>query len=229
MPRASQMPRTRRLRTLRMAAYVTGIALIAAGGAIARAVPAPWYLAIGGYVVFVVLLVVALKPLVRLLDRRVPSARSRDLAALAPEQRALPFGVIAGADGELLLPTKLSLTVLAWVLAAGLVGGGVAMLLVEDPAARTIGAVTTAFGAWTGVIAAWVSGTKIRLTAAGIESRMGPRQFHRWLEVPDLKVDRQIVILRAAGARRPRVWIRVGTLEVGVADCVAMIRRQRGW
>ncbi|WP_420112063.1 hypothetical protein [Pseudactinotalea sp.] len=229
MPRASQMPRTRRLRTLRTAVYFTGIALVAAGGAVARAVPAPWYLAIAGFVAFGAVLLVALRPLVRMLDRRVPTARSRDLAALTPEERALPFGVIAGADGELLLPTKISLTVLAWVLAAGLVGGGVAMLLVDDAAARTIGTVTAAFGAWTGVLAAWVTGTRIRLTDEGIESRMGPRRFYRWLEIPDLKVDRQIVILRAAGAPRPRVWIRVGTMEVSVADCVAMIRKVRGW
>jgi hypothetical protein len=84
-------------------------------------------------------------------------------------------------------------------------------------------------GVWTAVLAFWITGTRIRLTRDGAESRMGPRRFYAWLEVPQLKVDRQIVILKAAGARRPRLWIRAGLLEASVSDCVAMIRRQRGW
>src|SRR5690606_29591189 len=66
-----------------------------------------------------------------------------------------------------------------------------------------------------GVIAWWVTGTRIRLTADGVETRMGPRRSYRWLDVPDLKVEHtNIVVLRAAGAPRPRVWLRTGVLEV---------------
>ena len=75
-----------------------------------------------------------------------------------------------------------------------------------------------------------IAGTRYRLTREGIEStmRLSPQRY-RWLEVPQIDTDRQIVVLRAAGARSPRVWIRVGVLEVSLADCLAMIHRQRGW
>lgn len=230
MPRARQMPRTRRLRRLDVANYTCALILITVAGAVVRGTAgAQWWWGIAGLVVFLVLVVAGATWIHKRLRARQPAAYAADLAALSPEERALPYGVVAGSDGELLLPSKVSVAVIVWVLAVGLVAGGVAALLVDDSAARFAGAVLVLVGAWTGLLAYWVTGTRIRITPQGVETRMGPRRFSAWIDVPEIKTDRQIVILKAAGARRPRVWIRVGVLEVGVADCVAMIRRQRGW
>ena len=89
-----------------------------------------------------------------------------------------------------------------------------------------------------GVLAAWMvarvhavsSAPGSRLTPEGIESAMPiPTQRYGWIEVPDLQTRGNIVVLKAAGRSRPRVWIRCGLLEVATDDCVGLIRRRRGW
>ncbi len=133
-------------------------------------------------------------------------------------------------DGALLLPTKISVTVAMWLVTAVMLALAIMVVLAGEPAALAVGAVLLGLAGYLGVIAWWVTGTRIRLTADGVETRMGPRRSYRWLDVPDLKVEHtNIVVLRAAGAPRPRVWLRTGVLEVATGDCVWLVRELRGW
>lgn len=230
MARARQYPRTRRLQALRSVLYVTALSLVAIGGAVVRASGREWPVALVVFLVFAGLVVAIAGRLSNGLTRAMPAAAAADLAELPDDAGRLPYGVVAGAQGELLLPTRVSFSVMAWTVAAVCVLAGVAMVVaVDDPTAVVLGLFIAALGAWVGVLAYWVTGTKIRLTPEGIESRMRPRVFYRWLEVPELTTNRGLIILRAAGARKPQVWVRVGALEVSFEDCLALIRRTRGW
>lgn len=229
MPRARQMPRTRAVRALRTFVYFLGIVVVSAGAAVVRAAEDDWLIALAVFVAVIAAFIALARLVLNRIDALAVAAYSKDWAGLTVEERSLPFGVVAGADGDLLLPSKIGMVIFAWVLAAGVTALGVGLVLVDDATARAVGGVIALMGGWTALAAFWITGTRIRLTRDGIENRVGPRRFHRWLDVPELKVDRNIVIVKAAGRSRPRVWIRAGVLEASVADCVAMIRRQRGW
>lgn len=223
------MPRTRAIRALRTTVYFGTLALTTGTMAMVPAAGDQWWLAFLVAAVVLTGLVLLARLLLRRLDKAALAALAKDWAGLTAEQRALPFGVVAGKDGALLLPTKLGMVIVAWLAAVGLVALGVGLVFVDDPAAKVAGAVIAALGCWTGVLAWWITGTKITLTRDGIETRVGPRRSYRWIDVPELKGDGQTVILKAAGKKRPRVWLRAGLLEASAPDLVAMIRRQRGW
>lgn len=231
MARARQYPRTRRLQALRAALYVTALSLVGVAGVVVRGSGRDWPAALVVFIVFSGLVVAVASRLLNAISRATAEAAAADRAALPPDDVRLPYGVVAGAeDGELLLPTKVGVSVLAWTGAATCLFGGVAMVLaVDDPTAVVLGVLLAGLGAWIGVLAYWVTGTKIRISREGIESRMRPRVFYRWLEVPELTTNRGLIILKAAGSRTPRVWVRVGALEVSFDDCLALIRRTRGW
>ncbi|MBZ2198119.1 hypothetical protein [Occultella gossypii] len=229
MPRAQQMPRTRRIRRLQLANRVVALSLVAVGAVVVRATAGEqWWWPVVGFAAFVVVVGAAAGWVGRRLSARQSGALAADRAELSVTERGLPFGVV-GSGGDLLLPTKTGTVVLAVVVTILLLAVGGAALFAGDPFAVGLGIVFILAGLWCAALTWWIRGTRIRLTKEGIESTMGPRRFHPWLEVADLKVDRAIIIVKAAGARRPRVWIRCGLLEVSVPDCVAMIHRQRGW
>lgn len=230
MPRASRMRRTRRLLRLRWTAHVVVLVLLSFGATTAAGLAGPqWWWALLGFVAYAAGLVAAASWVSKRLAARQPGALAADRAELSAEERALPYGVVQEGN-DLLLPTKTSVVVLCAVLTLLLLGLGVALLLpMDDPAMTVLGALALLFGAWLAVLTWWVRGTRIRLTPEGIESTMGPRRFHTWIEIPEIKVDRAIVIVKAAGVPRPRIWIRCGLLEVSVADAVAMIRKVRAW
>jgi hypothetical protein len=64
-----------------------------------------------------------------------------------------------------------------------------------------------------GALAVGVARVGVLLTPDGIEAGMATRRFYRWIEVPEMKIDRTIVVLKSASARRPRVWIRAAMLQ----------------
>lgn len=228
MPRARQLPRTRALLVLRRLVWFVALVLLTIGGIAIPAAGGDWWIALLVFAGVMTLVIWVAGLVVKQIDKRIPSALTKDQLALPLRDRLLPYGVVED-DGAMLLPTKLGIVVLSYAFTLALLAAAVAAIVEGDPAGRVVGIVMALFGLWMVLICYWITGCRIRLTTDGVESRMGPRRFYEWLEVPELKVDRAIVILKAAGAKRPRVWIRAGLLEVSVADCVAMIRRQRGW
>ena len=230
MPRARQMPRTRWLRAAQTSTWLLVMFVVTLGGAAVKGAGEDWWLALLAYIPVAAGVVALASWVSDRVDRAVAIAIGRDQADLPIEDRSLPFGVVEGADGTLLLPTKTSTTVLVAVVAAIVILAGAAIVLVDEMAARIVGALIILLGLWLATLCVLIAGTRYRLTREGIEStmRLSPQRY-RWLEVPQIDTDRQIVVLRAAGARSPRVWIRVGVLEVSLADCLAMIHRQRGW
>lgn len=230
MPRARRMPRTRALRALRGAIPPVVLGVVTGGQVVVVAAGRAWFVALLVLVAAGAGLVALAGRAARAIDERRLRALGRDWEGLTVEERSLPYGVVRDEDGALLLPTKISVTVAMWLVTAVMLALAIMVVLAGEPAALAVGAVLLGLAGYLGVIAWWVTGTRIRLTADGVETRMGPRRSYRWLDVPDLKVEHtNIVVLRAAGAPRPRVWLRTGVLEVATGDCVWLVRELRGW
>jgi len=231
MPRASQMPRTRAVRAARTLVWFAVIVVVALGSALVRASGDQWLLGLAMFAAIGAVALVVSRLLLRVLDRLAARANAADLQALPLRDRVLPFGVVARDDGALALPTKIGLVVLTVVFAVGLLALGVLLLSFEGGVPAVVaGILVLALGLWLLVVAGCLVGSRITLTREGVRStmRLRPLQYE-WLEVPDLVERNQLIILKAAGQRSPRVWIRAGALEASYSDTLAMIRRQRGW
>ncbi len=232
MPRAARMVRTRALLAVRTAMWLTGLAIVSGSAAAVRSAGDDWWIALLVWVAAVA----GLTALLTVIDRRtvrpaLDRARRRDRADLTADERSLPYGVVAGPDGSLLLPTKTSIVVMVAIVLVITLGLALVLLLgSDDPVEHGLGWVFLAVSVLVAALGACLPGTRYRLTTEGIESSMRLLPTSRtWIEVPEIRIDRQVVVLKAAGARTPRVWVRVGALEVSMDDCLAMIRRQRGW
>jgi hypothetical protein len=229
MPRASRMPRTRRLVRLHRVTQVVLLALLSVGVAVTKGIAGPqWWWPLLLLVAFAIGLIAVAAGVSKYVSARRPAAWAADRAELSAEERLLPYGVVQEGS-DLLLPTKTGMVVLTATVTLVLLGLGVVMLALDDPAATALGVFLLLLGAWLATLTWWIRGTRVRITPEGIESTMGPRRFHTWIEVPEIKVDRAIVVVKAAGAPRPRIWIRCGLLEVSVVDTIWAIRKQRAW
>lgn len=229
MPRASQMPRTRALLVLRRLVWLGAVVLVAMMGPIVGAAGDDWWLALLALLALGALIIWVTGALIRQIDKRYLAADVKDRAALPSSDRVLPYGVVSDGDRGLRLPPKRSMVVLIGSLAAGFVALGVAMTREAGGDIRVAGSFIVLLGLALGALAVGVTRVGILLTPDGIEAGMARRRFYRWIDVPEMKIDRNIVVLKSASARRPRVWIRTAMLQASLADCVGMIRRQRDW